>query len=860
MASSALNEIDANELWDKIYVNYEYIDENLEDCKRILKNKLIVYGEGALKDAAKILNIECSLDSDKESIVDDIITHKDIKILISLSKFINKKKNIINDIYNIILEEGINGYDSHEFIKLMHMYYLDYKYILYVYTMYKWQSKSSGINYEFKKSLKQQDIDTLFNEKSTDLLKYLDGNVRKTDYNYKIHSSCILNNNEYIFLIYKFLNDQKIPGFDETKRLKSVAQVMFSINVDKKLIQIKSNTLGDGQNLKKSLEKILDGELLDYKSEIYDEYNLDKLISVFNDNVNYDDKKSYESECIITRLKVSNSNLKNSPIINIESEGRDIWESVVDGFDKNILNLHSLSDIKLLTMKTDKYLKDIKLISFGDGNVKFKLDDSGLNEHMKSCFEKSFKCKFGIPLNTPIKDKFEIADIDRINYILRQKFKDQIYDSYLNLLEGLRAQKIVEVKEERSYLCSCGCNWSEDEYESNNKICAECDGENIKLVKEETLSVDNKKITKMCKEIFVTYLKSIGGSGKIKSHEMTVNKKKYNTHRFKINEKTYQFIITDKMFSSKVMKVLKNHLIPTIIIYYSHERNYLEMNIPQYMESIDFSCLYFYKENPSKMNEIIDKMISQLDNNIYSHIILASRNACDSLNEIKGKTEEIDLKKYNEDDLEDDVFAILKSMIRNSEKWGNEFKGKDVPEGLFELKYTDSKSKFNNTKQYIFSYDCKLTTKKEGYDLGMGEKRKAYDYIERLNKLRDISMYTTSKEVTSHIFICNKFKEDQIEQMKDYFFKKSGTNSVTNPMFLDIKHLVKLHSFYMKNKPYIDLLNNVTYEELYKLFTVEDNFIKEKNVDEFIDELSYHIEHEKKTQASMSNISKNILS
>ena len=77
---------------------------------------------------------------------------------------------------------------------------------------------------------------------------------------------------------------------------------------------------------------------------------------------------------------------------------------------------------------------------------------------------------------------------------------------------------------------------------------------------------------------------------------------------------------------------------------------------------------------------------------------------------------------YSDKIFEDDVFAIFKDIFPNSLKWGKEKSGSAVPEGVISLSYN-----YLDEKDYIvFSYDCKLTEQKEGYELGKARAKKGF--------------------------------------------------------------------------------------------------------------------------------------
>ena len=86
-----------------------------------------------------------------------------------------------------------------------------------------------------------------------------------------------------------------------------------------------------------------------------------------------------------------------------------------------------------------------------------------------------------------------------------------------------------------------------------------------------------------------------------------------------------------------------------------------------------------------------------------------------------------------------------------------------------------------------FTFDCKLTNKDDGIDLGRSEQRKAIEYVNKFNRTNEIHRYCNNIELSPYLFISNKFKEIQLKNIIKYFEENIDFGTTTNPVFIDFK-------------------------------------------------------------------------
>lgn len=149
----------------------------------------------------------------------------------------------------------------------------------------------------------------------------------------------------------------------------------------------------------------------------------------------------------------------------------------------------------------------------------------------------------------------------------------------------------------------------------------------------------------------------------------------------------------------------------------------------------------------------------------------------------------INLEEYTGDYFENDIYNLLRHIFGGVEKWGSEKRGKEIPEGLGIISYT------NNTglNKRSFSWDCKYSSKE--YSLDIDEKRKAVTYIRKLNKSKEIE--DSSKKLNTYIIISNAVNEDKFRKFSEYVTKAIRWRG--NIVLLHLKELLLFYKLFNVN-------------------------------------------------------------
>lgn len=822
-----------SEFWDQLRVNHERIDELNPDgmidklLKRMKSNER--------EELCKILDIHDVPENDEVFIAkvkENTVFNP--KYYLYLKEFISRKKKALDHIYNINFSDEKKQVESSDYLKLVQTFIYRPSLLFEILVNHEWKIKATGDLYQYNKEIplaafEKLTSDVNFQKKLIDALYKATG--QSTDY--KLFAHCELDKEVYVYMLYKKNKDTKKADYDRGKRIKDVDIILFQINQKGKILEIKSTTKSEVNGVVRYFTEQYNLRIREIISDIFDKYEPEKITQVFETGEAYSGVEP--ADFVINKIVINNSLLTKSPQITIQLSKSDIWLSVVDAFRKNIININSLADIEQIKFTTNNHSRTIRSLTLENGLVIFKLDDSGIDEKIKDSISDKFKSKFGFPLDQPINNKLSYGEARKIDYLLRVS-ADIILNNELNdALQSLITQEYLELVERSSYECInsvCGYE-SDDINQFEEGKCPSCNSNYIER-KYYEYSPNEQKIVETAIDCFVrnTQLRFLGHSN------MKIKSKNYTFYKFLFKKKPIQILVSGDILSKATISHIERLLIPSIIIYYGVDREQALVYTPNTIEFIDFGLLYLNLEN-LEIERIVNPILKKLEERAFLHISTIASQAHESLKSISGKTIEIN-DIYDDEQFEDEVFALFKDMIPNSEKWGKEAKGKKIPEGLIDLQFNKVEGNINNLKKnLIFTYDCKLTKNEAGYDLNVGEKRKSVDYVRRLNNLTEVSAYCTTGQISGHIFISNKFRDKQIPHMVSHFYDEFGEQYKVKPIFLEIDELLYIYEIFCKNKDKIMRVLDIYYEQLTKILLSDEDKITKESIDEYFDDVFF---------------------
>lgn len=816
--------------WKELKVNYDRIEEekaNRADALTELLGKIKIEH---LKEICILLNVKIEGATEQKEIINTIIENEESVVLLYLQQLVGKRKVYIDEYYSYRYYNEVDNYlDSITLIKLLHMYITKHVYLIELTAFIEWKKRGTGVEFYINgDSNRNIEEDMLKEDEQEEFCEYLKKNAKNKN-DYKIAMYCESSCKAHIFVLYKKRNDVPLVDFDESKRVKNIESIVFMINMEDRILHIKSCIKQEVENIKSYVENKYGYNLEPSKNEIKEDYDISKFKLAFEtmEIFNQDELNDFS----INKIAFSRSLLSNSPEIVIGEGKRNIWSSVINANTIGVINIDSLYTIKSINISFRNIKKVIKVLKMEDGSVVFKLDDRGLDEQCVKAINDRFKKIFDIPLNTKLRNKLDEGSADEIDIVLRTDVESKIDARMTSVLNELVNDKIIKRNPFNKLKCENDiCEWEKD-YEVGEipNECPFCGCESILQEVDNRLEVDKKKIGKY---VLQTLKKAYGLSEDafIPSKDKRIGKN-LMMYRFIYNKNEYRVLIIDKLLTKSKLIKLEKQLVPTLIVYYGIDKNQATLMTPETIQFIQFGMLYNNRNKEDLQKGILDRAIKELQDNMMYHIISAAREANLSIRNILSiKT--VDEEIYKSDDFEDDVYAILKHIIYSGAKWGASERGKPLPEGVKAFDYKQGKAQ--NEMKRAFIFDCKWNYDGKGYDLGKDEKRKAIEYINSTNASSQIDLYCSSNELSAHILISNKFRENQLKELNEHINKHITEGYSTIGVFIDIKGLIEFYDWYRKNYNKIQKYRDKFYQYLYNIFTTNNEIIVKKHWDELI--------------------------
>jgi len=609
--------------------------------------------------------------------------------------------------------------------------------------------------------------------------------------------------------LYRLTSDAPRPDFVSAPRNREVSPALFLIDLDKRTVEIKA-LVTEEYSIKKYLEQTLGATLSQVQTEVFTEYNKEVFINTIVKGSTTTAIGEPIEDFLIFKVKFRNSPLKNSPQVTLELADLDIWPSVEEAHSQGTINLTSLKDLESMHFKSAEGSRVIKSTILENGNVIFAMDDSNLDSLNKSAIEKKFMDKFGIPLYREISNEhFKEGKVDKIDYLLTTAIIEKPSPYEKSIIATLKDQKILEENATQYYYCrNCKINYSYYKQEEVPNECSDCGDQQILTKSGSTYSANLDEIYKFTKSFFGNQI----GWFICRENEINLGSVKLKCMHLKDaqrEEKNLQIIFADKSIQKSILRYLNRLMKPTLLVLVGQQERMIDFNNYSCVESINFGNIYVCNEH--SFLSILNKRYEALERRTKAYIT-ATANA--AYNAITNLSEEILTEKvYTDKMFEDDVFAIIKDIFPNAEKWGKEMSGKEVPEGIFAISYKDEKE--NKNYQKIFSYDCKLNSNGKGYDLNKSEQRKAVEYVNTLNQNDYIRAFSDERQLSGHIFISNHFRENNFETMRQHFYNHLDDKFDTKAVFLGVEVLCHLYDNFSRNNEKIQNSRIIFYKYLF---------------------------------------------
>ncbi|RHW43446.1 hypothetical protein D1B31_01940 [Neobacillus notoginsengisoli] len=817
-----LDEVNFENFWKEVGLNVDFlnetkfrnIDKSFEDEIKRLKKAEVIELSGFF------LGNDNRVDSANELINKDISIEQK-KFFLLLKEYTLRKKKTIQE----YIQMKTTSIEYNTELALLWSIYNQANSLLFdVVTYHYWRSRSTDTMYTYTKSPKLENLLKIATEKGfrdtlCDSLYEASG---KANY-YKVYAYSIINK-EIIFQIYKKVNDKTVPDFEQQPiRNREVKSLLFSISTDKKLLEIRDYTVKE----KKAVLDYLESNFLGSSEEVikkpFMDYDSKDLKNSFLGGGQEKQEKIKGEDLIISALTFTKSILPKSPLIHFELDNDDVMEAVHDAHLKGVVDLGDLKDIKSIRLKTSTTSRLIRTNSLDSGDVIFSLDDSSLDETVKKEVGEKFKVKFGIPLNQPISNIYFSGGLEeKVDYLMglnREETLDLVTsEKYKELLnEELLIKTIVD---------TTFCPYCKSEFENGTEECNECEVK-LRVKSNEVLTANKGKVL----SFIAKKLKELVNFPWTEPREsnITIQGEK---HTFLVltnedNGEEVRFFITFKQLTQKVINRINRMVTPTVIIYVGSN----EINRNRYNENciITKNFGYFYvMKNQDQFASFMDEINNEFLVRSKQSVAKSGMEAFKTLIDVLEKNEE-----YTDKELEDDVFAMIKDITKNSVAWGARYSGKVVPEGAFTLSYKLHGEEDRNA----YTYDCKWNGNDKGYPLDIGEHRKAAQYLRNMSRSDFLKDYLNGGDITAHLIISNKVNIKKIETMNNHLRTEKIKSRVK---LIKLETLIKIYEMYLLNFKDIENKPNYFKKTLISLINKDTDELTNEEVEVAFKRLLHH--------------------
>jgi len=832
-----------HDFWKELKVNSEkYSEMSSQDTITNLSKLFNRQSLDFLFHVYDILEIgsEKPIKAKKEDLIKKILDSNNLDYfrLLSIINDFSRSKNevFINQLFDDNFEKLKNIFKTitpsqkvglNKFNKLTLIYFLNNKELNNIHFISWWKKEESTNRYIASESDKiPNDLVKTLLEKDQSFIEKIK-ELEKCEY--KKSFSLTVGNNHFVFWK-KQIFDEIEEDIDKNKRVKGSNIIGICISNDGKNLEIKSKSKKSSENIKEILEK----DIFKINYNIFEESS-DKPYSTSLEN----SLTLPTSEIKLIEISFKNSKLDNSPELRIKHKENDIFNSIKQLQEANIIetDLKNIAHFKILWNSIPLNIS----VELDEANNRYKLMSTRqLEDEDNKTFYKDFSIRFQRPLNRWI--SFNEDSSHGLYFDKFLKNGTLINENDLNnvVLTELVSKKLVKLVDFQ-YI-KCYNNDDDDCFTvprcegiipfrdgTTEYRCPQCDREvdlesiNKRKFRENKITLDIEAIKDYILNLFKV------NNFKLNKKEITVDDKKYTIYGVKSEGEKVNILILNAPISSSTIHFFERYKLPIIFVLLDSSiicKNIIDVSLyPQ----ISFGRLLENEKSGEFKNYIagIIKKSNQQSLTLY-----------EKASKISHKNLETVPQNYSHRDFEIDVFNILKYIIPSCDKMGDTSIGKALPDGIFSLHYSKNSEIFNAA--YI--YDCKwsyanLENSSKDYELGRSEYRKILEHIKHINQTNEISRQFNGG-IKSFIIFSNKLNESRFGKMMEYLEGEANffnENLNLNLVFFEIDALLYFYEQVVKKKTDIEQRREIFFENLNdllhnpKLHQNKDDPLESKN-------------------------------
>lgn len=600
-----------------------------------------------------------------------------------------------------------------------------------------------------------------------------------------------------------------VEGDDIESRLEEEAKPIFARNVDDSTLELR----GAKSRLRQFNRSLVDSpNVSELDFEPVQLSIVEGLSSIFDGEI---------ETLTLTEAEFERSYLPSKSAITISNKGGIQGDLDSEKLRPDVIDQQSLTDITRLKFNHKKTDKTFSLKSHNsEQGIYFTVRDNNIPDGDKKNITEILAEQFGLYLDSVYEYDAQLHD----DYILNQIFSGN-YSAYERHFEDLDEEKrafiseytkIDEVEILECYRCH-------EEYELEVGEC-ECGNDTFRSRVEKYVIVDDDSIFEAVEKRLSNLDDDIIQEDfKILDLSVEREEREYNNYlkaTFKLAESAG--VAMDYYYSDFYIYCIGNRQrLPRKIGDYLHNTVLISYGNSYFDERDNFGIIDLYdllnEESPEdQFSEAIAESQSLLMERVRDRVHDAEERIRTLNRASKSIQSNSDgLEGYEPDNLERDVFYVLKFMFRYTERLGRP--AKKEPDGCLLIP-------LNNGDHYVAGYDTKLSFAEGGYDIDSSEKKKAGWYISVLNENDLIRNLKDGGSIDSHIFISNNLNENQFryvgEAVREWQERNENADGESTVVFMETGPLLRLYEVMVRNFDYI--YENSTVHDAFRLAIVDE--------------------------------------
>lgn len=792
--------------WEKLLVNIEKIKEDWDQGKnfsRKLKIFLLAHDSEPQKKKRMIDFIMPSNTYELDDInnhLEEILAQPKAIDFWGLKEFYEHKEFVVEE-YIANNESEFSPLEKQSsFFGLLKIFNIDENILINLLLIKIWNTKGIDETFMFSPDLTDRQVKVI----ETEISNFIVSIKRKNKGKYDFKGMYSFKNNN-IFWIEKQSSDKMLKAFSKNIRFKPSSDILFNIDTESNLIEIKCSNNSLLGNIADTLSRRLDIKLIYHGKEEDTNINLETFktgLSILPD----EDAPDHIGICeaSFNKLKISNS----APLVIPKRSGRDIRKTLNELDESEIIDLTDIRSIDYLKIVFEDSDRKIDFEKNDDGTLTLKLDSKFLNRQRVEEINGYFEEQFGVSLNQEIKetDETKITE-ETYNLIFASDIIDRVSQTIKDKLHELEEKNLIEYNANKIYWCN-GCKRTFSEVET----CPNCHGRIIHKLSKVKIKRNPKNILSYIRD----RLKENGFDVKNTLIQRTYRKQKKYFLQIIFEKELFHLYYNDGADISNIVEHFKCSNIPIIVINNSRKK-LKDIDNDIFPQNTVTKILLI---NDDALKDYFIDILTKAREKIEDIIITSANNSATRLKKFLDGTAE----EYNDTYLEDDVFNLLRYIFKTGEKWGKSASGLTVPEGL--IGYGFLKKLGSNWRNYhrSFIWDCKFTNS-SSYNFNRPAGLQARDYITRGNVSSSIKKY--SRKLSEYISFTNEYNETQYGNFANTL--KRMRNWSGDVVLFELNALLKLYRLIKRNFNELDKRRNQLYEginNLLKQTETDKNYTK----------------------------------